>query len=83
MTTTCTACWRFGSTGRGLYETEVARRRQAEETLRRREMELGDFVENAAEGLHGVADDGTLLWANRAELDMLGYSFVMNTWAAG
>ena len=43
--------------------------------LRRREQELADFVENAAEGLHRVAGDGTILWANRAELQMLGYAW--------
>jgi PAS domain S-box-containing protein len=37
-------------------------------------LELFDFLENAAEGLHKVAGDGTILWANRAELDLLGYS---------
>jgi PAS domain S-box-containing protein len=47
-------------------EAEVAR-------LRRSERELADFVENAAEGLHRVGRDGTILWANRAELKMLGY----------
>ncbi|MBZ9922340.1 PAS domain S-box protein, partial [Mesorhizobium sp. BR1-1-7] len=36
--------------------------------------ELDDFFENAAVGLHLVANDGTILRANRAELDMLGYS---------
>ncbi|MCA0016385.1 PAS domain S-box protein [Mesorhizobium sp. B292B1B] len=36
--------------------------------------ELDDFFENAAVGLHLVASDGTILRANRAELDMLGYS---------
>ena len=35
--------------------------------------ELSDFVENAVEGLHRVGPDGTILWANRAELQMLGY----------
>jgi PAS domain S-box-containing protein len=55
-------------------EVEVERRRQAERTLRRREVELVDFVENAAEGLHRVGADGTILWANRAELEMLGYA---------
>ena len=44
-------------------------------TLRRREQEFADFVENAAEGLHRVAGDGTILWANRAELQMLGYAW--------
>ncbi|MFL6676235.1 MAG: ATP-binding protein [Massilia sp.] len=54
-------------------EAEVARRQDAEQTLRRRDKEFADFVENAAEGLHQVAADGTILWANRAELQMLGY----------
>ncbi len=55
-------------------ETEVARRRQVEQALRERERELSDFLENAVEGLHKVGADGTILWANKAELDMLGYS---------
>jgi len=54
-------------------ETEAARRRQSEEALRRRERELADFLENAVEGLHQVGADGTILWANKAELDLLGY----------
>ncbi|MBZ9773973.1 PAS domain S-box protein [Mesorhizobium sp. CO1-1-8] len=36
--------------------------------------ELEDFFENAAVPLHLVANDGTILRANRAELDMLGYT---------
>ena len=56
-------------------EAEIARRKAAEQTLRRREKEFADFVENAAEGLHRVAGDGTIVWANRAELQMLGYSW--------
>jgi len=44
------------------------------EELRRRERELSDFIENASVGLHWVAADGTILWANQAELDLLGYS---------
>ncbi|HEV2851181.1 MAG TPA: ATP-binding protein [Thermoanaerobaculia bacterium] len=54
-------------------ETEVVKRRQAEQALRQRERELTDFLENAVEGLHKVGADGTVLWANKAELDMLGY----------
>ena len=52
---------------------ETARAREAEQTLRHRERELADFVENAAEGLHRVGPDGTILWANKAELALLGY----------
>ena len=44
------------------------------EELRRRERELADFIENASVGLHWVGADGTILWANQAELDMLGYA---------
>jgi PAS domain S-box-containing protein len=54
-------------------QTELARARQSEQTLRHRERELADFMENAAEGLHRVAPDGTILWANKAELTLLGY----------
>src|SRR3954469_2994864 len=36
--------------------------------------DLEDFFENAAVGLHLVSPNGTILRANRAELDMLGYS---------
>jgi PAS domain S-box-containing protein len=54
-------------------EAEVAKRRQAEQELRQREEELADFLENAVEGLHKVGADGTILWANKAELEMLGY----------
>lgn len=53
--------------------SEIAARREAERELRMRERELSDFIENANEGLHRVGPDGTILWANRAELEMLGY----------
>ena len=49
-------------------------RKTAEERLRRSEQELGDFFENATVGLHWVGPDGIILRANRAELEMLGYS---------
>jgi PAS domain S-box-containing protein len=56
-----------------VLEHEIARREQAERILRRREQELADFVENAVEGLHQVGPDGMILWANKAELELLGY----------
>lgn len=52
---------------------EAIRREESEVTLRQRERELIDFLENAAEGLHRVGPDGIILWANKAELAMLGY----------
>ena len=39
-----------------------------------RECELRDFIENAAVAMHWMAEDGTILWANAAELQLLGYS---------
>jgi PAS domain S-box-containing protein len=49
-------------------------RGRIEQELRNSERELRDFLENAVEGLHWVAADGVILWANRAELDLLGYT---------
>jgi PAS domain S-box-containing protein len=53
---------------------ETAQRRQAEKSLHLREKELADFVENAVEGLHQLGPDGAILWANPAQLKLLGYS---------
>jgi PAS domain S-box-containing protein len=53
---------------------DVTERRSAEAALRRAEAELRDFVENATVSLHWVGADGTILWANRAELELLGYA---------
>ncbi len=36
--------------------------------------DLGDFIENAAVALHWLGEDGTILWANKAELHLLGYA---------
>ncbi|WP_447978408.1 MEDS domain-containing protein [Candidatus Nitrospira bockiana] len=55
-------------------EAEIAERQKAEERLARREKELADFLENSVVGLHQVGPDGTVLWANKAELDLLGYA---------
>jgi PAS domain S-box-containing protein len=55
-------------------EGEIARRAKAEQALREREAELRDFLENAVLPMHWVAADGTILWANKAEVDLLGCS---------
>jgi PAS domain S-box-containing protein len=52
----------------------IAEHKQAERALRESEQELSDFFENASVGLHWVGPDGTILRANRAELELLGYS---------
>jgi PAS domain S-box-containing protein len=56
-----------------LRESEV-QLRESEEQLRESEVQLRDFVENATVGLHRVDADGRILWANRAELEVLGYT---------
>ncbi len=52
---------------------DISERKHQEEALRKREAELRDFVDNAAEGMHWVGSDGRILWANQTELSMLGY----------
>lgn len=49
-------------------------RLRAENQLKRRERELADFIEYAAVGMCWVQEDGVIQWANRAELELLGYS---------
>ena len=61
----------IGASGIG---RDITRRRRADEELRRSQAELRDFVENCVVGLHWVGPDGTILWANQAELDLLGYT---------
>jgi PAS domain S-box-containing protein len=55
-------------------EVESAARKAAETSLRRYQEEMADFFENAPVPLHLVGPDGTILQANRAELDLLGYA---------
>src|SRR5258708_551306 len=38
------------------------------------EASLRDFIEAAPVAMHSVSADGTILWANQAELDLVGYS---------
>lgn len=69
--------WRERRRATAELERRVAERTAelaaANAALRRKEVELRDFVENATVGMHWVGPDGTVLWANRAELDLLGY----------
>lgn len=44
------------------------------EMLKVQIQELTDFFENASVPLHRVNSAGIILWANQAELDLLGYS---------
>jgi two-component system CheB/CheR fusion protein len=48
--------------------------KQAEKELVRKTGQLSAFLETAAIGLHRVGPDGAILWANDAEMRMLGYA---------
>lgn len=54
-------------------ESELAHRKELQRALIQRDEEFTDFLENAVECVHQVGPDGTILWANKAELAMLGY----------
>jgi PAS domain S-box-containing protein len=54
-------------------ELEKYRWRKAE--LETKVVELSDFIENASIPLHWVDENGIIIWANQAELDVLGYSY--------
>ena len=67
--------------GARCLETEIEHRKALEGQLRlkvaqleEREHDLRDVLVNAAEGIHLVDREGIILWANQAELSMLGYS---------
>ncbi|MGL4621889.1 MAG: CBS domain-containing protein, partial [Chroococcidiopsis sp.] len=66
-------------------QQENSRRQEAEAELKQindslkmqiqeRTAELTDFIENAVVPMHWVTSDGTISWANKAELEMLGYA---------
>ncbi|WP_073568033.1 PAS domain-containing sensor histidine kinase [Archangium sp. Cb G35] len=49
--------------------------KEATESIHPRSQEdLADFVDSAALGLHWVAPDGTILWANKSDYEPLGYT---------
>ena len=53
---------------------DVTEKRAADKALSRSERNLADFFENAAVGLQWVGPDGTILRANRADYELLGYT---------
>lgn len=55
-------------------EQEKLGRKHAENSLRLREAELADLLENAPEGVQRVGSDQRISWANAALLELLGYT---------
>ena len=56
-------------------EKGTTHERQAQPSVDRQESEshLNAFLDDAVVGMHSMAADGTILWANRSELLLLGY----------
>ncbi len=65
----------YSGTATGLLAIirDSSERKSAELALQRSEANLRDFLENASVGMHWVDTNGIIIWANRAELEMLGY----------
>jgi PAS domain S-box-containing protein len=55
-------------------EAKIADLERELAALRERNEDLIDFVENGSLALHWVGSSGRILWANQAELDLLGYT---------
>jgi PAS domain S-box-containing protein len=55
-------------------ESEASERRKIQDALQEREAELSDFLENAVIGMHWLAPDGTIVWANKSDLARSGYA---------
>jgi PAS domain S-box-containing protein len=51
----------------------VCKLRARTAVLREKEEQLTDFMEHATIGLHWLAEDGTIIWANKAACELLGY----------
>src|SRR5438034_10900230 len=71
--------WTIGTTderlsSEGLILSSLRLSNERERSLRRREYELAEILENAVEGVQQVGADQRILWANKALLKLLGYS---------
>ena len=53
---------------------DITSQKVAERNLTKKSQELEDFVNNANVCLHWVDENGIIIWANKAELDLLGYT---------
>jgi|CXWL01.1.fsa_nt_gi PAS domain S-box-containing protein len=53
---------------------DITERKRVEQALTEKTHELSDFIEHATVSMHWVGPDGIILWANQAELNLLGYT---------
>lgn len=56
-------------------EETIERLKKENNDLKQRVSELSEFIDKASISLHWVNSDGIIIWANQAELDLLGYTY--------
>lgn len=54
--------------------SDITEKRKVELELQKKAKELQDYFDNATIGLHWVDSNGIIVWANKAELQLLGYT---------
>lgn len=62
------------SAGIAVFIHDITIRKHNEYELAKAKYELEDFLENATVGIHLVNSEGRILYANKAELNLLGYT---------
>jgi PAS domain S-box-containing protein len=55
----------------GALDSEILNREKARQVLEEREAELRNFLDNAVIGMHWIAQNGIILWANKSQLSLL------------
>jgi PAS domain S-box-containing protein len=53
---------------------DITAQKKTQKQLQSKQNELQDYIENATIGLHWVDENGIIVWANKAEMNMLGYA---------
>jgi PAS domain S-box-containing protein len=54
-------------------QVKIAEQESSELALEISQQGISDFIENAPIGMHWLDSEGNIVWANQAELDLLGY----------
>ena len=55
------------------HVNDITQKKKIEKELAYKKDELQDYLDNASIGLHWVDGNGTIIWANNADLQLLGY----------
>lgn len=56
-----------------IFVKDLTQEKNNENKLLKKAIELEDYMSNASIGLHWVDENGIIKWANRMEMEMLGY----------